>query len=789
MSIKKHKIKNKYSNKMFKFQFKLNLKLVLKTILIFYLSISFNSALLASQPTKQRELNIIPLPSEVRIYKGEFMLSNKTKLFFVTKSDSLKWIADYFNLRISAATGFELKISETEKSNNLIRVNLTKNKDLGIEGYEINVNKNVISLNASTTQGVFYGFQTLLQLLPSEIENSEKVNRKSWAIPLVTIKDKPRFPYRGYMLDVSRHFFSVDFIKKQIDILAMFKINRFHWHLTDDQGWRLAIDKYPDLTKIGSKRVEVDGSESGGYYTKEQIKEVVDYASKRYITVIPEIEMPGHSLAALSSYPQLSCTGGPFVVPNYWRIEKDIYCAGKEETFQFIEDVLTEVSAIFPGTYIHIGGDEAPKDRWTNCPSCQKRILDNNLKDPNQLQSYFIKRVEKIASKLGKKIIGWDEILEGGIAPSATIMSWRGEKGGIEAANDGHNVIMTPFSHMYLDYYQGDKLVEPIAPTRKILLSDLYSYEPIPAEIDPSKSHYVLGAQANMWNEFVSTTSHVEYQTYPRIIALAELTWTNKERKNFDNFLNRLESIHTRLNYKNVNYHIPLPEGPLANVLAFTDSIVIPFTNSRNYPMVFTLDGTNPTIKSQKYIKPLRLNDSKVIKIATVLASGKISPVRTIHAEKQKLMPAYPNSTSEGFTKKHAEGLFLTKESLKNINFSQPQIIMNFPDSKSFGIEKQFVEVYEGYVEVPVDGVYTFACDKEMLWIGDKLLVDNYEILHRNLVNRAQIALSKGKHKFKMLIHNIPVKGHLPERNMNTFWLQSPLDNDLKKVESKALSH
>jgi hexosaminidase len=736
-----------------------------------------------------KDLNIIPLPSEITLGNGEFKLNANTKFYLTTYTDSLEKVVNFFNEKIKKSTGYDIVVSEKKLSRNYIYITLSENEDFGNEGYSIDVDSKKIVIRALTCRGIFYGLQTILQLLPPEIESSSLVSSVSWTIPAISIKDKPRFQYRGYMLDVCRHYFSPEFIKKQIDILSMFKINHLHWHLTDDQGWRVEILKYPKLTENSSWRVELNREKYGGYYTQKQIKDIVEYAAQRFITIIPEIEMPGHSLAALSSYPHLSCTGGPFNIPNYWSIEKDIYCAGNEETYEFIENILTEISTLFPGKYIHIGGDEAPKDRWNNCILCQRKISEEKLKDAVQLQSYFIQRVESVVKKLGKKIIGWDEILEGGIAPSATIMSWRGIKGGIEAANSNHNVIMTPYSNLYLDYYQGDKIVEPIVFNRINLLSNVYNYEPIPNEIDPNKIHHILGAQANMWTEFATTPNMVDYLTYPRIIALAELTWTPKEKKEFLSFSRRLKNAYARLDKHSVNYHIPLPEGPLAKSLVFTDSILVPFKNTLDYPMFFTLDGTDPNINSEKYNAPIRILESKTIKIASVTPLGKMSSVVPIIVSKQNLSPSYTGEGNPGFTMKSADGVFLTKKSLNNAQFSGRQIIYDFPNSKSFGNKKQFVHVYEGYFEVQADGIYTFGCDKEMLWINDSLLIDNYEIPHKNLVKTSQVALSKGKHRFKMITNNNAVCGILPEKSINTFWIQSPNNGTMQQIKPELLSH
>ena len=430
----------------------------------------------------------------------------------------------------------------------------------------LSVTPKEIIIKARTAVGLFYAVQTLRQLLPVEVEKEQKVNGLILSVPACEIKDEPRFVYRGMHLDVCRHMFPVSFIKRYIDMLALNKMNTFHWHLTEDQGWRIEIKKYPRLTEIGAYRKETlvghggkepyvyDGKPYGGFYTQDEVKDVVAYAKSRFITIIPEIEMPGHALAALAAYPELSCTGGPFEVFPRWGVVPDVYCAGKEETFNFLEDVLTEVIALFPGEYIHIGGDECPKDRWKKCPLCQKRIKDEGLKDEKELQSYFIARIEKFLSSKNKKLVGWDEILEGGIAPEATVMSWRGTAGGIEAAKQNHDVIMTPSSYVYLDYYQCEPKGQPLAIGGYLPLETVYSYNPMPAELTPAEQKHILGVQGNVWTEYIATTDYLEYMAFPRLIAIAETGWTPEPKKNFKDFLSRFDTVKKRYDILGINY-------------------------------------------------------------------------------------------------------------------------------------------------------------------------------------------------------------------------------------------
>jgi hexosaminidase len=416
--------------------------------------------------------------------------------------------------------------------------------------YELTVNQAGVTIMAPSPDGLFYGMQSFIQLLPQTAEVS--------TIPYLAISDHPRFPYRGLHLDVSRHFFPVSFVKQYIDWLAFHKFNYFHWHLTDDQGWRIEIKKFPELQRIASQRKETlighggnpkdyDGTPYGGYYTQDEIREVVQYAAERYVTILPEIEMPGHALAALAAYPSLGCTGGPYEVGTKWGVFKEVFCAGKDETFTFLQEVLDEVIPLFPGPYVHVGGDECPKDSWKLCKNCQRRIKAEKLKDENELQSYFIRRMETYLNSKGKRLIGWNEILEGGLAPNATVMSWQGEAGGIAAAKEQHDVIMTPGGWVYFDQYQDTTGQEPLAIGGFISVSKVYAYEPVPPVLDADEARHILGAQANLWTEYVATPEHAAYMVWPRACALAEVLWSPKEGRTYDDFLVRLQPHLGRL--------------------------------------------------------------------------------------------------------------------------------------------------------------------------------------------------------------------------------------------------
>jgi hexosaminidase len=526
------------------------------------------------------QINVVPMPAEVKMGQGSFILNPKTTSIYYTENSS-KPICVQLNSTLKKMYGFTLpiakveidKISEINKNNITLILFPKLVKSDSIPGtYNLKVNSKSITIFSMEDEGLFYGIQTLLQLIENnnkqsntkpQTPNNKLQTPNIYTIPQLTIKDYPRFPYRGMHLDVCRHFFPVDYVKKYIDYLAAYKYNTFHWHLTEDQGWRIEIKKYPNLTKVGSYRDRTligrygsntyDSIKYGGYYTQAQIKEIVQYAKDRYITVIPEIEMPGHSTAALASYPFLGCTKGPYKVMDTWGVLDDVYCAGNDSTFTFLQNVLDEVMQLFPSKYIHIGGDECPKVRWKKCAACQKRMKDNNLKDEHALQSYFIQRMEKYLNSKGRSIIGWDEILEGGLAPNATVMSWRGEEGGIEAAKQNHDVIMTPGSHCYLDHSQS-KNEDSLTIGSYLPLEKIYNYEPVPAILNPEQQTHILGAQGNVWTEYIANTNKLEYMVFPRMIALSEVLWSPKDKRDWKDFERRLPVIFERLDAAKINY-------------------------------------------------------------------------------------------------------------------------------------------------------------------------------------------------------------------------------------------
>ena len=582
--------------------------------------------LISGLKAMNESVNIIPAPLSLKTQSGSFTINANTKLIVTDNDTKEMQVAIFFIDRINTVSGFEIKpVSQPEdgKLTNFIRFKLISDEALGEEGYRLNVEKKSITVEAANPKGLFYAVQTLFQLLPPQVMSATKVDSIALKMQALKIFDKPRFSYRGMHLDVCRHFMPVDFVKQYIDLLAMFKLNTFHWHLTEDQGWRIEIKKYPKLAQISSMRDETvvghagdsktcDGIPHGGFYTQEQIKEVVDYASKRFITIIPEIEMPGHSQAVLAAYPQLSCTGGPFKVATTFGVFNDIYCAGNDSTFVFIQDVLDEVMALFPSKYIHIGGDEAPKVRWHECPKCQALMKTQNLKDENELQSYFIKRIEKYVVSKGRKIIGWDEILEGGLAPEATVMSWRGVEGGIDAAKQHHDVIMASNDYTYFCYYQSDPDTEPLAIGGDLPLKKVYEFEPLPTGLSAEETKHIIGAQGHVWTEYMKTPEDVEYMLLPRLFALSEVVWTSQERKNWYDFRNRLDNNLQRLSTLGLKYSQGSSGVEVsAKAINGGEYLMLDLESERpNMIVRYTLDGNHVSLGSEVFGNYIKIKDS-----------------------------------------------------------------------------------------------------------------------------------------------------------------------------------
>ncbi|MDO3627763.1 glycoside hydrolase family 20 protein [Mucilaginibacter sp. BT774] len=589
-------------------------RFIFSSILVF--SIHF---ILAAQShiASKGDLNIIPKPFKATPNGSTFHFNKKTVLLL--SGDVDKSAAQIFLSSLHLITNLSPSISH-KASSNFIRLAIDSNSIPYSEGYLFVVDEKHVSITGHDAAGVFYGLQSLIQLAGRTINH---------AVPGCIIEDHPRFAYRGMHLDVSRHFFTADQIKKWIDVLALYKINTFHWHLTDDQGWRIEIKRYPRLQSVAAYRNETlvghkkdlphifDGQRYGGYYTQDEVRQVVKYAAERHITIIPEIEMPGHAMAALTAYPNLGCTGGPYQTATYWGVFSDVYCAGNNATFVFLQDVLDEVLNLFPSKYIHIGGDECPKQRWHTCPKCQKRMADENLKDESELQSYFIKRIERYLNSKGRQIIGWDEILEGGLSPGATVMSWTGEKGGIAAAKQQHQVVMTPEKYVYLDYYQSLYPDEQLAAGGYLPLKKIYSYEPIPSVLDSTQSKYILGVQANVWSEYLDSKQKAEYMMFPRMLALAETAWSSKENRDYIDFLSRLRQqyplfkklgIHAANVFDEITYTIG--KNPNGKTLINLDSTL------PHGVIHYTTNGTAPGLYTPVYHDALVIDKGEIVKAA-----------------------------------------------------------------------------------------------------------------------------------------------------------------------------
>ena len=601
--------------------------------------------------TLNSDYEIIPKPLDVNC-KGDasFLLKDGVAVIYPENNRKMQDNAEFLVDYVERQTGVKLTSHAGMPVDGAICLTLDLSDD-NAEAYKLIVNNKRVCISGSSEAGVFYGIQTLRKSLP--VAQDINVN-----LSAVEIYDKPRFAYRGAMLDVARHFYTVDEVKTFIDMLALHNINRFHWHLTDDQGWRIEIKKYPKLMSVASERKETvvgrwysgiyDGKSYGGYYTQDELRDVIDYAAKRHITIIPEVDLPGHMQAALTAYPELGCTGGPYEVRTIWGVSQDVLCVGNDFTLQFVKDVLSEVADIFPSEYIHIGGDECPKVRWEKCPKCQERIKSLGLKSDakhtkeQRLQSYMIQEAAKYLKEKGKRIIGWTEILEGGLVPDATLMSWIGESGGIEAAHQHHDVIMTPNTYLYFDYYQSKKVEdEPLAIGGYLPIEKTYNYEPMPKELTKEEQQYIKGVQANLWTEYIPVFSQVQYMVLPRLGAAAEVQWTDPSKKDYKDFLRRVPHLVAVYDCYGWNYATHVYD---VNVDMKADTVNhvlnVQLSTMADDPIYYTLDGQDPTEKSLKYTKPFTIDQSVVLKTMAVHPdrTSKIS-VDTIRFNKATLKP------------------------------------------------------------------------------------------------------------------------------------------------------
>ena len=601
--------------------------------------------------TLNSDYEIIPKPLDVNC-KGDasFLLKDGVAVIYPENNQKMQDNAEFLVDYVEKQTGVKLTSHAGMPVDGAICLTLDLSDD-NAEAYKLIVNDKRVCISGASEAGVFYGIQTLRKSLP--VAQDINVN-----LSAVEIYDKPRFAYRGAMLDVARHFYTVDEVKTFIDMLALHNINRFHWHLTDDQGWRIEIKKYPKLMSVASERKETvvgrwysgiyDGKPYGGYYTQDELRDVIDYAAKRHITIIPEVDLPGHMQAALTAYPELGCTGGPYEVRTIWGVSQDVLCVGNDFTLQFVKDVLSEVADIFPSEYIHIGGDECPKVRWEKCPKCQERIKSLGLKSDakhtkeQRLQSYMIQEAAKYLKEKGKRIIGWTEILEGGLVPDATLMSWIGESGGIEAAHQHHDVIMTPNTYLYFDYYQSKKVEdEPLAIGGYLPIEKTYNYEPMPKELTKEEQQYIKGVQANLWTEYIPVFSQVQYMVLPRLGAAAEVQWTDPSKKDYKDFLRRvphLVAVYDCYGWNCATHVYDVNVDMKADTVNHVLNVQL--STMADDPIYYTLDGQDPTEKSLKYTKPFTIDQSVVLKTMAVHPdrTSKIS-VDTIRFNKATLKP------------------------------------------------------------------------------------------------------------------------------------------------------
>ncbi|QKJ29832.1 family 20 glycosylhydrolase [Mucilaginibacter mali] len=709
---------------------------------------------------KEPNLGIIPAPVSIRQTNGQFVLSQETVILAdSTENKAVKFLADF--LLNKYALKNQLKANTGVAANNAIILTASGTDGLAPEGYRLKITPQQVTI-AGKGAGLFYGIQTLIQLLPLEHGATVK-------LPGVEIEDYPRFGYRGVHLDVCRHFFGAQFVKKYIDLLAAYKMNTFHWHLTDDQGWRIEIKKYPRLTQVGSQRAQTligkytdrnpqyDGTPHGGYYTQEEIKDVIKYAADRYINIVPEIEMPGHSLAAIAAYPQLSCDPSKtYKVGETWGVVSDVYCP-TEYTFNFLQDVLTEVIDLFPSKYIHIGGDEVPKEAWKKSEFCQKLIKKLKLKDEHGLQSYFIQRMEKFVNSKGRSIIGWDEILEGGLAPNATVMSWRGEAGGIAAAKQNHNVIMTPGSGgLYFDHLQGPASREPISIGGFAPYSKVYSYNPVPAVLSADQQKYILGVQANLWTEYIATEDKVEYMLLPRLFALSEVAWTPLANKDLNNFELRLPRHLAWLDKAGYTYRLPKANGAIDTMTVGTQlnvNLTPPFPGAKIY---YTIDGFDPGETTLLYDHPFTLDvpegQFRELKTVVITPAGHTSLVsHAMVSNKPALAPVSFDGTTPGVKYKVMSGIFTEANQLEAAPVIDSGVVKTF-STAAFKKNKAYGVIYTGYIRIDNDGKYLFATkqgDGANILIDDQTVVLN-DAKHGLYHDGGEVLLQKGYHKFTL---------------------------------------
>lgn len=693
---------------------------------------------------------IVPVPAEWERDEGAFTLTPQAVIYPASNDPECRRIADMLSDYLKEDTRLDLNVVTSEPGGSEtqpIVLRLEPDPEANESAYQLLIEPKRISLRAAHPRGLFYAVQSLRQCLVKRgIANSR---RSAWYADCGRMQDAPRYAWRGMLLDCSRHFMEKDFVKRYIDLLAYHKMNVLHWHLTDDQGWRIEIKKYPKLTEIGAWRNQ-DGERYGGYYTQEEIKEVVAYAAERFITVVPEIEMPGHSMAALAAYPELSCTGGPFEVPTTWGVFKDVYCVGNEQTFTFLTDVLSEVLELFPSKFIHIGGDEVPKDRWKECPKSQQRMKTENLKNEDELQSYFIRRINQYLTENGRRLIGWDEILEGGLAPNATVQSWRGMQPAIKAAKAGHDVVASPTTHCYLDYAQAQLPGEH--DFGFLTLDQCYAFEPTPAELNAQEAKHILGLEGNLWSER-APQERVDWQVFPRLCALAEVAWSPKSRRNYEDFLKRMEKHYLRLDRLGVNYFFA-PAHPEPTYSTFTRNARIQMVSPTGHGMIFfTRDGSDPDKTSEQYRSEVTLWDAVTLRTVTILPNGRRSAIGEWDVRKlpriNEVEP--PRELRDGLIAKYYHGIWRSLPDFSALTPTGTATVTAIDTGLKLR-DQHYAIMFEGFLAIPVDGRYTFhltSDDGSRMWIGDELIIEN-DGLHSVREHRAEVDLRPGLHPIRV---------------------------------------
>ncbi len=734
----------------------------MKQILLLSFVIGMALASCSTPSFKPEQISLVPKPVQFALNEQSFEITSGTNI--IVQNDNQNKAATYLKDMFKRAAGFELAISKENNSTGIIFENV---EGLSSEAYNLEVNTKQIIIKASAEAGFFYGVQSIRQLLSDKIESKQTVQEK-WYVPCVSIKDEPRFAWRGMHMDFSRHFFNIDEVKEFLDYMALYKLNTYHMHLTDDQGWRIEIKKYPLLTKKGAWREEsshdkvckeqaktnasftidesnyhqVDGKRMyGGFFTQDQIKEIVKYAADRCITVVPEIDMPGHFKSAIDNYPYLSCTGEP----GWGKTFSTPACLGKESSYDFVEDILAEIADLFPGEYIHIGGDEVNTVSWTECEKCQKQIKKLHLKNEHELQSNFNQRIEKFLHAKGKRLMGWDEIVEGGLTKDASMMWWRNWAPKMRniAADNGNDIVITPDFEYYFDFKNEATPVEKV-----------YNYEPIPAEFTAAQAKHILGVQANVWSEWIPNFKRLQYQVFPRMLALAETGWTEKNAKDYNDFSQRLLHQYDRFDVMGIHYYIPSIEG-LSNKIAFTDSAIVELTKPlEGLDIFYTLDGTEPTKKSLLYSAPFVVNKNGKIKVRAFRGDLGSEIVEADVQKQQYRKPVEVVPATKGLQRWMVEGKFKVVENVK-LPSSPKWKTVDKANMGEYADKSQYSMIFKGFFNAESDGMYEFATksdDGSLVYFGHKLIVDNGGN-HSAIKRTGMIALKKGWHPLTIIFH------------------------------------